>query len=115
MNKLIAKCGLDCKKCEARIATINSDNGLKKEVAKKWSAGNNVEITPEMINCVGCNLDGAKTIFCDKLCPIKQCASKKNFQTCASCSEMETCDLLKMVTSNSKGALENLKKLINVL
>ena len=112
MNILIAKCGLDCEKCEARIATMNNDNELRIEVAKKWSASNGVEITPEMINCVGCNLDGAKTIFCDKMCQIKQCASKKNYQTCASCSEMETCDLIKMVTSNSKEALENLKKVI---
>lgn len=26
MNKYIAYCGLDCEKCEARIATINNDN-----------------------------------------------------------------------------------------
>ena len=112
MSRLIAKCGLDCEKCEARIATINNDDELREEVAKKWSVGNGVEITPEMINCEGCNLDGAKTIFCDKLCPIKQCASKKNYQTCASCDEMGKCDLLKMVTNNSQEALENLNKLV---
>ena len=42
MNRYIAYCGLDCEKCEARIATINNDNNLRKEVAKKWSELNNV-------------------------------------------------------------------------
>ena len=29
MNKFIAYCGLDCEKCEARIATINNDDILR--------------------------------------------------------------------------------------
>lgn len=37
MNKFIAYCGLDCSTCEARIATINNDDNLRNEVAKKWS------------------------------------------------------------------------------
>lgn len=31
MNKMIAFCGLDCEQCEARIATINNDNNLRKK------------------------------------------------------------------------------------
>lgn len=30
MKEMIAFCGLDCEKCEARIATINDDNNLRK-------------------------------------------------------------------------------------
>ncbi len=29
MNKLIAYCGLDCEKCEARIATVNQDEARR--------------------------------------------------------------------------------------
>ena len=61
MKKLIAYCGLDCEKCEAYIATKNNDNALREKVAKEWSELNGVDITPEMINCDGCRVDGVKT------------------------------------------------------
>ena len=57
MKKLIAYCGLDCEKCDARKATLNDDNALREKVAKEWSELNGVEITPEMINCEGCRSD----------------------------------------------------------
>ena len=50
MKKLIAYCGLDCEKCDARKAPLESDDALRKKVAKLWSELNGVEITPEMIN-----------------------------------------------------------------
>ena len=53
MKKLIAYCGLDCEKCDARKATLNNDNALREKVTKLWSELNGVEITPEMINCEG--------------------------------------------------------------
>ena len=59
MNDFIAYCGLDCEKCEARIATMNNDDALRQKVAKEWSVMNEVEITPEMINCTGCRIPKA--------------------------------------------------------
>lgn len=50
MKKLIACCGLDCEKCQARKATINNDDELRKKVAEEWSQLNGVLITQEMIN-----------------------------------------------------------------
>ena len=35
MNEFIAYCGLDCEKCEARIATMNNDHALRQKVAKE--------------------------------------------------------------------------------
>ena len=49
MKKLIACCGLDCEKCQARKATINNDDELRKKVAEEWSQLNGVLITQEMI------------------------------------------------------------------
>ena len=63
MKKLIAYCGLDCESCDARTATLNNDNALREKVARLWSELNGVEITPEMINCEGCRVDGVKTPF----------------------------------------------------
>ena len=110
MNKLIAYCGLDCEQCDARKATLTNDDALREKVAALWSELNNAEITAEMINCEGCRIDGAKTPFCDSLCPIRQCALKKGVETCGSCAEMKTCETVGMIISNNAKALENLTK-----
>ena len=109
-NKYIAYCGLDCGKCEARLATINMDNELRKKVALAWSELNGVRITPEMINCAGCRIDGVKTLYCESLCPIRKCASAKGCETCADCVDATCCEKLGKVTQNSEEALLNLKK-----
>lgn len=109
MKKLIAYCGLDCEKCDARIATLNNDNALREKVAKLWSEMNGVEITPEMINCEGCRMNGVKTPFCNSLCPIRQCALDKGCETCGSCLEMNGCQTVGMVISNNSEASDNLK------
>ena len=109
MKELIAYCGLDCGKCEARAATLNDDGALREKVARKWSELNGVAITPEMINCVGCRVDGVKTPYCESLCPIRQCARGRRVETCGSCLEMETCGQLAQVTSNNSEARGNLK------
>ncbi len=110
MNQYIAYCGLNCENCEARIATATDDNVMREKVAKEWSELNSTEITPDMINCVGCRLDGVKTPYCDSICPIRQCAIKKNLETCGSCKDMNTCEKLAAITSNNKEALANLNK-----
>lgn len=109
MNKMIAFCGLDCEKCDAYIATKNDDQTLREKTAKLWSELNNVTILPEHINCDGCRVDGRKTVFCDQLCGIRQCALKRGVETCGNCPEMETCKTLAAVTSHNPDALKNLK------
>ena len=109
MNKYIAYCGLDCETCEARQATINNDNELRVKVAKLWSELNGVEITPEMINCVGCRIDGVKSPYCDSLCPIRHCALKRGVETCGDCGEMKCWEKLSAITGNNADALKNLK------
>jgi len=109
MREMIAYCGLDCEKCEAYIATKNDDNELRKMVAKKWSELNNVEITPEMINCDGCRVEGRKTVYCYSLCPIRQCALGKKVETCGDCSQMGCCEKVAIVIGNNEEALRNLK------
>ena len=53
MKKLIGCCGLDCEKCDARVATVTNDNALREKTAALWTKLNGVTITPEMINCTG--------------------------------------------------------------
>ncbi len=109
MRDMIAYCGLDCEKCDAYLATINDDQVLREKTAKLWSELNDAPILPEHINCEGCRVDGIKTVYCDSLCGIRQCALKKGVKTCGSCRELEKCDTVKMVLSNDPTALKNLR------
>ena len=110
MKKTIACCGLDCESCEARLATVNNDDSLRQKVAKEWSELNSAEITPEMINCTGCRVPGAKTPYCDSLCPIRQCAMDRRVETCGNCPEMETCEKLGAITENNADARRRLEE-----
>lgn len=101
MNPLIGFCGLNCATCEARTATLHNDNALRTRVARDWSALNHVEIRPEDINCMGCRVDGVKTPFCDRLCPIRQCALTRAVHHCGECTEMAHCTTLHRVTDNA--------------
>ena len=110
-NQLIGCCGLDCETCDARIATITNDNALREKTAALWMKLNGVPITPEMIYCTGCRIDGAKTPFCDKLCPVHNCVLEKELDTCADCPQMDECPTLGRIAVNSPFVLENLKRL----
>ena len=107
---MIAYCGLDCEKCDAYIATINNDQELRVKTAKLWTELNNTSILPEHINCQGCHADGIKTVYCDSLCSIRQCAMKKGVSTCGDCPDMEKCQTVGMITSNNPEALGNLRE-----
>lgn len=80
-----------------------------KKTAKAWSELNHVPILPEHINCLGCRADGIKTVFCDSLCEIRQCALKKGVETCGDCEELEKCPTVGMILADNPGALKNLK------
>ena len=110
MKDMIGYCGLDCEKCDAYLATINNDHALREKTAKLWAALNNATIMPEHINCEGCRMNGAKTVFCDSLCEIRKCALEKGVSTCGDCSEVETCSTVGAIISNNPAALENLKE-----
>ena len=108
MKDFIAYCGLDCETCEARIATVNHDEDLRRKVAKLWSELNGVEITPDMIHCTGCRIPGVKTPYCESLCPIRRCAQERNCTTCGNCGEMPRCEKLGRIVANTPEVLENL-------
>ena len=51
INKMIACCGINCEKCEARIATIKDDDKMREEVSRKWCELFHTDIiTPDKIN-----------------------------------------------------------------
>ena len=108
MKKMIAYCGLDCEKCDAYIATIHNDDALREKTAKLWAELNNAPITAEMINCMGCRAEGAKTPYCESMCEVRQCAVKKGVDTCGGCAECEKCKTVGVILESSHEARENL-------
>ena len=108
MNEYIAYCGLDCETCDARIATVNDDAALRQKTALLWSELNGVEITPEMINCAGCRIDGAKTPYCEAICPVRQCALERKVETCGACAQVKTCEKAGMILKNNEEAKKRL-------
>lgn len=108
MKDFIAICGLDCETCDARIATMTDDDALREKIAKLWSEMNHASITPEMINCEGCRVDGVKTPFCEALCPIRQCALGKGFVTCGDCPDMDACENVSAVHKSDSEARKRL-------
>ena len=110
MKKRIAYCGLDCEKCDAYLATVHDDPALREKTAKVWTELNQVPILPEQINCLGCRGDGIKTVFCDSLCEIRQCALKKGVETCGDCGELEKCPTVGMILTNNPEARNNLRR-----
>ena len=111
MEKLISCCGLNCATCEARIATIKNDDELRKETAEKWKTLYNVpDMSPAMINCTGCREEGVKLGHWS-MCPIRNCAKEKGYETCGECKELETCDIISGVLKFSPEALKNLRSL----
>ena len=108
MNKMIAYCGLDCEKCDAYLATIRDVQALREKTAKAWAELNQAPILPEHINCLGCRADGVKTVFCDSLCQIRQCALNKGVETCGGCPEMERCGTVGQIHAGAPEARDNL-------
>ncbi len=110
MEKRIAYCGLDCEQCDAYLATIHNDDALRERTAKLWAEMNHAPITPEMIHCMGCRVDGVKTPYCESLCQIRKCAMKKGVATCGGCTKLADCNLVGAVLEYSADARRNLEK-----
>ena len=110
MTELIACCGLDCRQCDARIATLTNDDALREKTAALWSRLNGVPISKEMIHCTGCRTEGAKTLFCANFCQIRRCVLGKGLETCGSCTGMEACQTLAAITGNNPQALQHLRE-----
>ena len=105
MNKMIACCGINCKTCEARIATMKNDDKMRVEVAKKWCEMNHTnQITPESINCTGCREEGVKFYFCSHMSEVKKCVAAKGYETCGECRECSRQSILYILSQLEPGS-----------
>ncbi len=109
MKQMIGYCGLNCERCDAYLATVRDDWQLREKTAKLWAELNHAPILPEHINCLGCRMDGVKTVFCESMCGIRQCARKKGVATCGECPELEACSIVGTILANDPSARKNLE------
>jgi len=107
---MLSYCGIDCKKCEALIATRTNDNSLRAKVADEISVFTGIKCNPEEINCAGCRSDGEKSPYCQRICKVRKCAMKKNVVHCGQC-EKYPCPKLKKTFSFAPEAKETLDRL----
>lgn len=93
--KVSSRCGLDCNKCPAFVATITNDDRLRQKTAGEWNqrynATGRLPITKEDIHCLGC-LSTIEPIYkhC-KECGVRVCAIEKDVQNCGECADYKTC------------------------
>jgi len=91
-------CCIECKKCDAYIATWKDDDELRAKVAKQW------KIKAEEVNCNGCK--SGKALF---TCEAKKCAIKKSVPTCAHCGDFASCD--KEFWARSRSLMEKVREM----
>ncbi len=85
MTENIARCGLDCAKCRAYIATRTNDRKLAGEIAKLWSNAVEGTYTADDIWCDGCHSDRLHG-FCVR-CPPRLCAKERGLANCGVCRD----------------------------
>ncbi len=107
---MIAYCGLNCKTCDAYIATVTDNQALREQTARLWSKLNDTNILPEQINCEGCRTKGKKTIYCESICAIRQCAKERSMASCGDCPSMKFCLKVGEIIDNNPIARSNLEK-----
>ena len=92
MVAMIAYCGLKCDNCPVQLATMESDiskqQSMRESIAEECSRLYGMVMKPrDIADCDGClSMSGRLFSGCLK-CEIRKCASLKNIENCASCSE----------------------------
>lgn len=115
-KSLLGYCVLNCEDCPVFIATVNNDDRLRISTAREWSVlysdylGKD-GLKPEDMNCAGCRFgEGAIFIGCTR-CPIRKCCREKELNTCALCSEYDSCEMLNGFFSVHPHAKANLDRI----
>lgn len=111
MKDLIAPCGIDCRVCDAYIATQNKDLEMMQKMAESFKQKYGVDKPLDELECDGCGSGGKQIGFC-AVCEIRVCAFDKGYATCAECADFpcEKGSFIWTKNSKSKEKLEELRK-----
>ncbi len=102
--KMLAYCGLYCEQCSARVAFAEQDLKHVEHISAKYKRERSKLSDYDCGGCKGRCICGS--------CKIKDCASVKNIESCADCSDFP-CELLEAFGNDGAPhhhqALENLR------
>lgn len=117
MNKMIAYCGLNCDTCPIHLATLEQDKSsqqkMRVSIARLCFEQYGMKLQPEDINdCDGCRTDKGRLFSGCRNCEIRKCASQRNLESCAYCSEY-ICDILKEFLLHEPSAQTRLEEIRN--
>jgi len=92
METTIAYCGLKCDTCPIHLATLEPDRlqrqTMRESIAKLCSTQYGMNIQPEDItDCDGCRANSGRLFSGCLSCEIRECAIRKNIESCAFCSD----------------------------
>jgi hypothetical protein len=117
MNSMLAYCGLYCDTCPIFLATREKDKNLKLEmrvsIANLCSEHYGMYMPPEEItDCDGCRGGSGKLFSRCRSCMIRNCAERRNIESCASCTNY-TCDYLLDFFIHDPAARKRLEEIRN--
>jgi hypothetical protein len=120
MNKMISYCGLSCDACPIRLATIEKDESIKqilkasivRECFEKYAM--NLQLK-DITDCDGCKVNTGRLFSGCLKCGIRQCATGKNIESCAYCTDY-ACEKLEkqfLLDPETKLRLEEIRRSMN--
>lgn len=101
--KKYAICGFDCSSCPLYKASINNDID---EIKRNLMIGPNIDVTVESHGCKGCRTN--TNCQCAKMCYMRECAHKKEIESCAFCKEYPCDYVSSFISEESKKVLDEL-------
>jgi hypothetical protein len=110
LKEMIAFCGLGCHECGAFLATKENNNQKRAKVAQEWSKLFKVDISPEDINCDGCQSDEGRLFNYCNVCEIRKCGKERGIINCGYC-DVYPCGKLNFIFSNTPDAKNRLDKI----
>jgi hypothetical protein len=115
METMIAYCGLICDSCPIHLATLEQDKShhqkMRESIAELCSKnyGMNLQIE-DITDCDGCRTDTGRLFSGCLNCEVRKCASQKNIESCAYCSDY-ACEKLKEHFSRDLSAQTRLEEI----
>lgn len=109
MKTTLSPCGIDCKSCDAYIATKNKDQALFEKLVEQYQTNLGKSIECEQLRCDGCKNEGRHIRFCYE-CEIRICSADKGFETCAECPDFP-CAKGQYIWTEVSVSRKNLEKL----
>jgi hypothetical protein len=96
------------------IRSEENNNQKRVEVAQEWSRLFKVDISPEDINCDGCQSDEGRLFNYCKVCEIRKCGKEKGIMNCGYC-DVYPCGKLNFIFSNAPDAKKQLDEIHSFL